>query len=113
MGCRTETEDEKRGTGNTTEACREKKNMERQNARETGGLGRTREGEVQGSEKNDSSERNRREGTGMQKGDTAPGVQDSPQLPLSELLGEFDSSDASFSVSLSLPLLSSSVAPVT
>ena len=72
-----------------------------------------REAEVQGSEKNDSSERNRREGAGMQKGDTAPRVQDSRQLPLSEVLGEFDSSDVSFSVSLSLPLLSSSVAPVT
>ena len=101
----------KRGTGNTTEAHREKKNMERQNDRERGGLGRMREGEVQGSEKNDSSERNRREGTGMQKGDTAPRVQDSSQLLLSKVLGEFDSSDAS--VSLSLPLLSSSVAPVT
>ena len=103
----------KRGTGNTTEARREKKNVERQNHRERGGLGRMREGEVQGSGKNDSSERNRREGTGMQKGDTAPRVQDSPQLPLSEVLGEFDSVDASFSVSLSLRLLSSSVAPVT
>ena len=104
----------KRGTGNTTEAHREKKNMERQDDRERGRLGRMREAEVQGSEKNDSSERNRREGTRMQKrGDTAPRVQDSPQLPLSEVLGEFDSSDASFSVSLSLPLLSSSVAPVT
>lgn len=71
-----------------------------------------REAEVQGSEKNYISERNRREGTGMQKrGDTAPRVQDSRQLPLSEVLGEFDSSGAS--VSLSLPLLSSSVAPVT
>lgn len=63
-----------------------------------------REAEVQGSEKNYISERNRREGTGMQKrGDTAPRVQDSPQLLLSKMLGEFDSSDASFFVSLFPP----------
>ena len=50
MGCRTETEDEKRRTGNRTEAQREEKNIgvEQQIKR---GTWRMREGEVQGSGK--------------------------------------------------------------